>query len=148
MRRVCLGLGMLLVSGLLVWQVQRGGFRLPLFDFVEYWAAGRLNLEGHNPYDPDAVHELEKAAGRAEPGVLMWNPPWSLPFVMPFGLLEVHTAHLLWLLLQFIALPRQRDVVIPKLIELRLLDSAFDIKEESAVAFGVESRLFRWNISL
>ena len=58
-----------LVLGLLLWQVQRGGARLPLFDFVEYWAAGRLNAEGHNPYDLEAVHELEKATGRTDPGV-------------------------------------------------------------------------------
>ena len=30
----------------------------------------------------------------------MWNPPWTLPLVLPFGLLPVRSAHLLWLLLQ------------------------------------------------
>jgi hypothetical protein len=70
---------------------------LPVFDFIEYWAAGRLNAHGDNPYDPDRVHELEREAGRDTPGVLMWNPPWTLPLVMPFGLLPAHLGYLAWL---------------------------------------------------
>jgi Glycosyltransferase family 87 len=67
---------------------------LPLYDFVEYWAAGRLTLQGDNPY----------AVGRGDDGILMWNPPWTLPLVLPFGALDVRLAHLLWLALQFTAL--------------------------------------------
>jgi hypothetical protein len=74
---------------------------LPLHDFVEYWAAGRLNVHGDNPYDPQRVHELERATGRTSEGVLMWNPPWTLPLVMPLGLLDCRTAHWLWLCLHF-----------------------------------------------
>jgi hypothetical protein len=74
---------------------------LPLHDFVEYWAAGRLNVHGDNPYDPEGVHELERATGRTSEGVLMWNPPWTLPLVMPLGLLDCRTAHWLWLCLHF-----------------------------------------------
>ncbi len=79
----------------------RGLTTLPLHDFVEYWAAGRLNLHGDNPYDPERVHQLEREAGRTSEGILMWNPPWTLPLVMPLGLLDCRTAHLLWLCLQF-----------------------------------------------
>ena len=46
------------------------------------------------------MHDLERAAGRSEDGILMWNPPWTLPLVLPFGLLSVRAAHLLWLILQ------------------------------------------------
>jgi hypothetical protein len=77
---------------------------LPLFDFAEYWAAGRLNAHGLNPYDPALVEQLQSELGRTAPGVLMWNPPWTLPLVMPFGLLDAHTAHLIWLGLQLIVL--------------------------------------------
>lgn len=77
---------------------------LPLIDFVEYWAAGRLNVHGENPYDPAAVHQLERAAGRDHDGILMWNPPWTLPLVMPLGLLDCRTAHLLWLAVQGVIL--------------------------------------------
>ncbi len=106
-----------LVAGcaLLAWQLGRsGGLRLPLFDFVEYWAAGRLNARGEDPYDPDRVHELERQAGRTAEGVLMWNPPWTLSAAMPFGLFppeQVHAAHLLWLLLQLAALLSSADVL-------------------------------------
>ena len=79
--------------------VRAGGFAaLPMHDFVEYWAAGRLLLQGSNPYDPDLVHELERQAGRSDEGILMWNPPWALPLVLPLGMLPVRTAHLVWLL--------------------------------------------------
>src|SRR5213596_3321744 len=75
-----------------------GGFAaLPMHDFIEYWAAGRLLLQGSNPYDPDLVHELERQAGRSDEGILMWNPPWALPLVLPLGALPVRAAHLLWL---------------------------------------------------
>jgi hypothetical protein len=70
----------------------------PLHDFVEYWAAGRLLLSGENPYDPERMHDLERQAGREDDGILMWNPPWALPLVAPLGLLDVRTAHRLWLL--------------------------------------------------
>jgi hypothetical protein len=72
---------------------------LQMHDFVEYWAAGRLIAQGDNPYDIDRMHDMERLVGRTEPGILMWNPPWTLPLVLPFGLLEVRVAHLLWLVM-------------------------------------------------
>ncbi|MGH9677434.1 MAG: glycosyltransferase family 87 protein, partial [Candidatus Acidiferrum sp.] len=77
---------------------------LPLRDFAEYWAAGRLISAGENPYDPARIGHLEQAAGRDGDGLLMWNPPWTIPFTIPFGFLPPHTAHALWLLLQFITI--------------------------------------------
>jgi integrase len=45
-------------------------------DTVEYWAAGRLNARGQNPYAPEALHRLERQAGRPlEEPLMMWNPP-------------------------------------------------------------------------
>src|SRR4051794_29764460 len=69
---------------------------LPMHDFVEYWAAGRLLGEGKNPYDAESVHELERQAGRTDEGILMWNPPWALPLVLPLGVLPVRVAHVAW----------------------------------------------------
>jgi hypothetical protein len=77
---------------------------LPLYDFVEYWAAGRLTLQGENPYDIDRMEQFQRAAGRTDEGILMWNPPWTLPFVLPLGLLDVRTAHLMWLAWHFVVL--------------------------------------------
>jgi Glycosyltransferase family 87 len=97
-----LGAGCLVAVGLLVAQfVQTPQLlaRLQMYDFVEYWAAGHLIAAHENPYDGDRMHELERDAGRTEDGILMWNPPWTLPFVLPFGLLPVRMAHLVWLAL-------------------------------------------------
>jgi hypothetical protein len=82
----------------------RGLTSVPLLDFVGYWAAGRLNAQGENPYDVERVEQVEQAAGREGDGIVMWNPPWALPLVMPLGLLDCHTARLLWLALHLAVL--------------------------------------------
>lgn len=69
-------------------------------DFVEYWAAGSLNLAGDNPYDPGAMLEVEQAVGYAgDRVVMMFNPPLVLTVVMPFGALPYRIAARLWLAL-------------------------------------------------
>src|SRR5262245_49181836 len=99
LRLTLLGLAFAVALVALVFVLLTGGGTspLPLHDFVEYWAAGRLLLGGQNPYDADLVHELERQVGRTDEGILMWNPPWSLPLVLPLGLMGVRTAHLVWL---------------------------------------------------
>lgn len=98
-----LGLMLAALAALLV-LMPRGDVALPLHDFVEYWAAGQLLANGENPYDLARIHELEQLAGRTEDPILMWNPPWVLPFVLPLGWLPVHAAHLLWLAVNLLAL--------------------------------------------
>jgi hypothetical protein len=72
-------------------------------DFLQYWAAGRLNATGGNPYDADQLFELQKAAGRPnDHPVRMWNPPWALTLTMPIGLLDARTAQLVWVGTQFV----------------------------------------------
>jgi hypothetical protein len=71
----------------------------PPDDFIEYWAAAKLTLDGHNPYDPELLLPLQRAAGRdTDEAVMMWNPPWSLAVVLPLGLMHARVAQLLWLL--------------------------------------------------
>jgi hypothetical protein len=89
-----------LAIGALAFCSPQGLQGLPLMDFAEYWAAGRLNATGANPYDPQLIEELERQAGRDGAGLPMLNPPWTLALVMPLGLLPAHTAHLLWMALQ------------------------------------------------
>lgn len=69
-------------------------------DFVEYWAAGRLNIGQGNPYNPEQIKIMQMQVGRLE-GVplMMWNPPWTLSLVMPFGLMRYTVGRLLWLLI-------------------------------------------------
>jgi hypothetical protein len=77
-------------------------------DYVEYWAAGRLNVHGRDPYDAANLLPLQHEAGREsfpldpsgnESAIMMWNPPWTLAVVMPLGLLEARLGQLIWLLL-------------------------------------------------
>ncbi len=79
--------------------------RLPLYDYVAFWAAGRLNQEGHDPYDTDRLAAVERAA---DPGLhdvlVMWNPPWTLTLTGPFSRFDSHSSHLFWIFFQFAAL--------------------------------------------
>lgn len=105
LRRLLLAAALLAVSFGLFFQVRSTLANpevLPPRDFLAFWVVGHLNAQGRNPYDPAEVFPLEKAIvpATAEP-VMMWNPPWTLTFLMPFGLLPWRTAQLLWLLLQF-----------------------------------------------
>ena len=69
-------------------------------DFIEYWASARLLVNGANPYSPEEMLSLQRviAPDRIHP-LLTWNPPWTLFFTAPFGLMSFPLAHLLWLIL-------------------------------------------------
>ena len=72
-------------------------------DFVEYWAAGKLNLTGGDPYDPEQLHPLELQTGVIEgEAVMMWNPPWMLIIAMPFGSLGYAFSRTFWMVLNII----------------------------------------------
>lgn len=74
-------------------------------DFVEYWAAGSLNISGRNPYDPELVLAVERSAGYAgDRALMMLNPPPVLTIVMPFGALPYRPAVFLWLVFNVAAL--------------------------------------------
>lgn len=96
---VLLGIGV----GLFVWLLRKPDV-LPPKDFVEYWTAARLALDGGDPYDGDQLLPLQQAAAN-EPerteAVMMWNPPWTLPLYLPWAKLDPRPAQLLWLGLQF-----------------------------------------------
>jgi hypothetical protein len=75
----------------------------PPDDFVEYWAAAKLTLNGQNPFDESQLLPLQQAAGRdTQDAIMMWNPPWALPAVLPLGLLPAREAQLLWLLVHLV----------------------------------------------
>ena len=79
-----------LVAVVFVGQVRQAACRSDIWppdDFIEYWAAAKLTLDGENPYDPALLLPLQLANGRAtDEAVMMWNPPWSLAVVLPLGL--------------------------------------------------------------
>jgi hypothetical protein len=74
---------------------------LQVDDFLEYWTAGKLNLTGGNPYDPDQLLPLQLDIGRyTNVPVMMWNPPGTLAYVMPFAYLDYLPARTIWFLIQ------------------------------------------------
>jgi hypothetical protein len=76
----------------------------PPDDFVEYWAAAKLTLNGQNPFDEALLLPLQRHAGRdTDEAIMMWNPPWALPAVLPLGALPAREAQLLWLLVHLVA---------------------------------------------
>jgi hypothetical protein len=77
----------------------------PPDDFIEYWAAAKLTLDGQDPYDAKLLLPLQQANGRdTDKAIMMWNPPWALPVVLPLGLFPAREAQLLWLAVNFAAI--------------------------------------------
>jgi hypothetical protein len=66
-------------------------------DFLEYWASARLLLDGRNPYSPEQQLALQRSVvSNTKQPLMMWNPPWTLFFILPFGLLSFSISHVLW----------------------------------------------------
>jgi hypothetical protein len=69
-------------------------------DTIAYWAAARLLIQHHNPYDASSVLELEREQGYSGRMVLLLlTPPWSLFILLPLGLLNAFGGWLFWTLL-------------------------------------------------
>jgi hypothetical protein len=71
-------------------------------DFVRYWAGGKLNVHGENPYELARIIKLQEEVGVAESEVtnaIVLNPPWAITLLMPFGLLDYYVGRLSWLFL-------------------------------------------------
>ncbi|MBA2225344.1 glycosyltransferase family 87 protein [Thermogemmata fonticola] len=89
---------LLLVTGIAAIRVYRGVMspELPK-DFVQYWAVGRLVLEGENPYAPALqLREQQHVYPERDIALMMWNPPPALPLYAPWGLLPARLAAWLW----------------------------------------------------
>ncbi len=75
----------------------------PLDDFVEYWAAGKLNAAGRNPYEPAAMLEEQRRVGwQPSTPDMMYNPPWTLALAMPMGAMTFQAARSIWLPVQIV----------------------------------------------
>ncbi len=106
-QRIYLYCPVILLVGLLglmgAGQVFAQGAEIPkqagIRDFVEYWAAARLLANGGNPYSPDELLTIQRSVGwgGAAP-LVMWNPPWSFVFTLPFGLFDFTVSQFFWLL--------------------------------------------------
>ncbi|HYY70414.1 MAG TPA: glycosyltransferase 87 family protein [Terriglobales bacterium] len=72
--------------------------RRPLIDFVEYWTAAHLYLAGENPYSLERMFHEEQFVGFRGPEPLMLvNPPWFLPVLLPLGAMKSYfLARAMW----------------------------------------------------
>ena len=74
--------------------------QVPVDDFVAYWAASKLQLQGLNPYSATEILAVERAVGmQGDEPLIMLNPPWTLAFLVPFGFLDYPAGRLAWLIL-------------------------------------------------
>jgi len=66
-------------------------------DFIVYWPSGRLLLNGQDPYSPNMLYELQKYASTMLGAPLpFYNPPWVLPFILPFSFPDYSLSRLIW----------------------------------------------------
>jgi hypothetical protein len=81
------------------------GAQLKYDDYPIYWAAGRLNISGGNPYGLDDLLRLEMEAGRFQNVPMMfWNPPWTLSVIMPLSILPYRISRAVWYLMQLLVI--------------------------------------------
>jgi hypothetical protein len=84
----------------------------PLYDYVAFWAAGRLNAAGEDPYDPARLEGLEREANPSGANVLvMWPAPWALTLLAPFTRMGPQAGHLLWQLTQLAVLLAAAEIL-------------------------------------
>jgi hypothetical protein len=91
------GVVWLVVRGVLLLLVGTDATLLGLQDFTIYWKAGRLFLEGANPYDPPHLLEYVEPGGLGfidaqEEIIKMWSPPLILPILALFACVPLWVA--------------------------------------------------------
>jgi hypothetical protein len=93
------------VTALFMLAVPLAGHMVGSRDFVAYWATGQQLVHHANPYDRNAVMDIEHSVGLAASGVLMMrNPPWALPLAYPLGFLGLRLAAVVWSLVLLVCL--------------------------------------------
>ncbi len=85
----------------------KNSISVPFGDSVNYWAAGKLMLNGDNPYLSENVLELRYQAGiftEFPPNAIfqIMYPPWAMPFMLPLGLFDYPISSLFWLIFHII----------------------------------------------
>ena len=67
-------------------------------DYLGYWAAGKVSINGGNPYDPMQLIKFQNEVGWPDDeAVIMWSPPWTLPVMMMFSLFSYPISRTIWL---------------------------------------------------
>lgn len=69
-------------------------------DFVEYWSAYQQFSNQRDPYDPQALLQIQAGLGSSFPvPIMMWNPPWLLVLLDPILRLPFSLAAQIWFVL-------------------------------------------------
>ena len=94
-------------------------FKLPLgsvgtVDFVQYWSAWRVMLDGGNCYDPAVMHAVQSSlTTKPFPLTFSWNPPWTYVLLAPVLALPFEQSATLWLLVEILLLGTIVTIVPP-----------------------------------
>jgi hypothetical protein len=67
-----------------------------MFDFITYWASGRLYLTGGHPYSASAMLATERLQGWPYPPMLTFCPPWALPILGIMAYPPFRPAQIAW----------------------------------------------------
>jgi hypothetical protein len=98
-KKICFRLLILLV---LIFHINslrllRDAGAVPLGDFIEYWSAARVFLQGGNPYSATDLLSVQHSIGLKESVPLrMWNPPWLLPLLLPLSASSYWISRAVW----------------------------------------------------
>lgn len=66
-------------------------------DLLQYWAGAKLLSQGTNPYAPSEILSLQQQVTTyGDLPILLWNPPFIFPFILPLALLSFQTATWVW----------------------------------------------------
>jgi len=71
--------------------------QLKVQDLAQYWSAAHLVRQ--DPYSFELVSKFEESSGIAsvKPPLVLKNPPWAIPFILPLGLFSYRVAFAVWL---------------------------------------------------
>jgi len=66
-------------------------------DLLQYWAGAKLLSEGKNPYSSSDLLSLQQeATNYPDLPILLWNPPFIFPFIIPLAFLSFKAATGVW----------------------------------------------------
>ncbi|MEY4667975.1 MAG: hypothetical protein RL518_674 [Pseudomonadota bacterium] len=74
-------------------------------DFVQYWSAWHLMLQGKSPYDPAPLSTLQATLTYSSVDVIYsWNPPWTFTLLAPVLAPSFMVSATIWCIFQVAAL--------------------------------------------
>jgi hypothetical protein len=65
-------------------------------DLIQYWSAAKVLSAGQNPYDRAQLLLVQSSVSAATEPIIMWNPPFIVPLIYVFSLLNFHSLRVLW----------------------------------------------------